>query len=568
MPYLALPVLTGFLRSHGIEVIQRDLNAETYDTVLSRDHLEQSLKRLRAEFPHKLNRVLPEKIEWAFSVGPRLVAQIDAAKRVFRSSSFYDGEKSLDAFSTIMQSLELASLPFHPAQLDFLEYVPASPVDSSRHLLEGVRDTKHNLFLDIFKRGILADIVREQPDIVGISIPTMGQMLAGMTLAHLVKQSGLKCHVTVGGPHVSMLREQIQHAPLIFDLIDSAVIFDGEMALLGLAEAMDGKRAMDDVPNLIHRTNGTIRVNEMQMRPNASQHVTPDFDGLALDRYLTPELVLPLITAHGCYHGLCAFCNVGYGAGKGFAPLQVEQLVEQITTLQKKHGVRHVFFTDEAIPPRTMRLLSERLAQLGSPVDWCSCARFEKVISPELLQTMARGGCVMLLFGLETASDRMIQLMVKGTQRETMSRLLQQSTQAGIWNHTFFFFGFPTETLQDAQDTVNFIYANQTAIHSASPGTFVLERYSPAHLQPAQFGITRIVEEGERDLAIYFDYELASGLDEAMANMVLDRFMDQLPGKRYGQYYSHDVHRFLFASHLRAQGKPYPAWLANEETLT
>lgn len=436
MPYLALPVLTAFLRKHGIEVVQRDLNLETYDTVLSRTYLEQSLDRLHADHPPKRKQALPEKIEWAFAEGSRLVSQIDASKNVFRSPAFYDGEKSLDAFTVIMQSLELASLPFHPAQLDFLYYTPASPVDSSRFLLQGVRDPKHNLFLDIFKRGIVADIMRERPDIIGISIPTMGQMFAGMTLAHLVKQTGLKCHITVGGPHISMLREQIPQAPLLFELIDSAVIFDGEMLLLRLAERLDGKGELDQVPNLIHRTDGKIHVNPTQMHPDASTTVLPDFDGLPLDRYLVPELVLPLMTAHGCYHGLCAFCNVGYGAGKGFFPMQVEQLVEQITALQKKYNVRHIFFTDEAIPPRTMRLLSTRLTQLGSPVDWCSCARFEKVISSELLQNMVRGGCRMLFYGLETASERMVRHMVKGTQRETVSRILKEGTEAGIWNHT------------------------------------------------------------------------------------------------------------------------------------
>ena len=568
MPYLALPVLAGFLRSNGVDVIQRDLNLETYDTVLSRPYLEQSLKHLRADYPQKRNRALPDKVEWAFAEGPRLAAQIDAAKGVFRSPEFYDGEKSLEAFSVIIDSLELASLPFFPAQLDFLYYTPAAPVDNSRYLVEGARDSKHNLFLDIFQRGILPDIVREKPDIVGISIPTMGQMMAGMTLAHLVRQSGLKCHITVGGPHISMLREQIPQAPLLFDVIDSAVIYDGETPLLRLAEALDGKGDIGQVPNLIHRTNGRIQVNPAQMHPDASSNVMPDFDGLPRDRYLVPDLVLPLITAHGCYHGLCAFCNVGYGAGKGFVPFAVEQLVDQITALQKKYGVRHIFFTDEAIPPRTMRLLSARLAELGSPVDWCSCARLEKVISAELLQSMVRGGCRMLFYGLETASERMIQHMVKGTKLETMSRVLNEGAQAGIWNHTFFFFGFPTETIEDAQETVNFLYAHQASIHSAGLGTFILERFSPAHLDPAQFGITRVIDKTERDLAIYFDYELASGMDEATAKTVLDRFVDNLPGKRYGQYYTHDVHRFLYASHLHAQGKPYPAWLANEGIVT
>ncbi len=563
MPYLALPMLTAFLRAHGIEVIQRDLNLETYDTVLSRAYLEQSLERLRAQYPRQKNRALPEKIEWALAEGRTLATRVESAKNVFRSPAFYDGETSLNAFAFLMQSLELASLPFYPAQLDFLKYHPAARVDSSHALLQGVRDQLHNMFIEIFKRGIVADIVREKPDIVGISIPTEGQMLAAMTLAYLIKQTGINCHITIGGPHVSMLREQIPNVPALFELIDSAIIFDGETPLFKLAEALDGKGDLSQVPNLIHCTNGAIHVNTTQTHPSLST-LTPDFDGLPLNRYFVPDVVLPLVTAHGCYHGLCAFCNVGYGAGKGFIPMQVEPLVEQITTLQKKYNVRHIFFADEAIPPRTMRLLSQRLSAIGSPVDWCSCARFEKVISSELLEIMARGGCRMLFFGLETASERMVQLMVKGTQGETVSRILNEGTRAGIWNHTFLFFGFPTETMDDAQATVNFLYAHQDAIHSAGIGTFVLERYSPAHLNPDQFGIARIIEKPERDLAIYFDYVPTSGLDAEVASIVLERFIDVLPRKRFGQYYTHDVHRFLYASHLHAQGKAFPLWLAPE----
>jgi anaerobic magnesium-protoporphyrin IX monomethyl ester cyclase len=576
MPHLALPVLTSFLRSHGVDVIQRDLNLETYDTVLSRAYLEQCLDRLRADYVRGRKHAIPEGIQWALAEGPRLAARIEAAKAVFRGPAFYDGEKSLQAFLVMAQALELSSWPFFPAQLDLLSYQPTSPVDSSRHLLPAVRDPQHNMFLDIFRRVVLPDIVREQPDIVGISIPTQGQMLAAMTLAYLIKQAGLGCHVTVGGPHITMLREQIPQTPALFDLIDSAVVFDGEWPLLRLAEALAGDGNLEDVPNLIYKTGDQIRVNPVLpvrssslSRSEAAEAATtnqmPDFDGLPLDRYLVPDLALPLITAHGCYHGQCGFCNVGYGAGKGFYPLPVEQVLEQITTLQEKYGVRHIFFADEAIPPRTLRELSAWLAEQGSPVHWCGCARFERGLSDELLQSMARGGCRMLLFGLETGSERLIQHMCKGTQRQTMSRILQASTQAGVWNHTFFFFGFPTETIAEAQETVNFIYAHQDSIHSASPGEFVLERYSPVYLNPAKFGVKRLIAKPEQDLAIYFDYELESGLDESMAHTIVERLLDVLPTKRYGQYYLHDVNRFLYASHLHAQGQAFPLWLADEE---
>jgi anaerobic magnesium-protoporphyrin IX monomethyl ester cyclase len=151
--------------------------------------------------------------------------------------------------------------------------------------------------------------------------------------------------------------------------------------------------------------------------------------------------------------------------------------------------------------------------------------------------------------------------MVKGTRRETVSRVLKEGRQAGIWNHTFLFFGFPTETMDDAQATVNFLYAHQDSIHSAGCGTFILERYSPVHVDPTRYGVTRIIAKPERDLAIYFDYELESGMDENLAKTVLDRFVEALPGKRFGQYYTHDVHRFLYASHLHERELPFPPWL-------
>jgi len=610
MPHLALPVLTSALRGYGIDVIQRDLNLETYETVLSRAFLEHSLDRLRDERTGRRrrgadgDRVASERLRWALEEGPRLAAQIEEAVAVFRGPAFYDGERSLAAFLCIAGALELASLPTFPARFDLVSYEPASSVDGSRQLLNAVRDGERNLFLDVFQRStLISDIVREQPDIIGISVPTRAQMLAAATVAHLIKQVGLSCHITMGGPHITMLREQLPQAPELFDLFDSAMIFEGATAggaeerrkkeegrrrgpietratpavapTVRLVEALGGRGGLADVPNLVWRAGDQVRVNDREAgvwgEPSEAgkadgEFFVPDFDGLPLDRYLAPDLVLPLITAHGCYHGRCAFCNVGYGADQGFHALPVEQVLAQITALREKYGVRHIFFADEAIPPRTLRLMSEGLAAKGAPVSWCGCARLEPGLTEELLANTAAGGCRMLLFGLETASERIIQHMVKGTRRETMSRVLQATARAGIWNHTFFFFGFPTETLQDAQETVNFLYAHQDVLHSASPGVFVLERYSPVHTDPARFGVRRVADPPDQDLAIHFDYEPESGLDEGMARTIVDRLVDVLPAKRYGQYYLHDVYRFLYASHLRERGRPFPLWLADDAT--
>jgi hypothetical protein len=573
MPHMALPVLTGWMRRHGHQVIQRDLNVETYDEILTRRHQRLAFDQIRRRFgasataPDLYGRPTPERLAWALKQGPLIAEQVEAAKAILRSPDFYNGEVFEPAFFTLVAALELDSLSHFPARLDLGSFTDPGRPDSSSDLLRTVRNPQINPFYDIFRRGILKDLMRDRPGLVGISIPTQGQLLAGLTLAALIRDSGLKCHITTGGPHMTMLRERVTRVPTLFDLIDSVVLFDGEIPLLRLVEALETGGSLEEVPNLVYRTPGSK--NEIRANPllgpvdlnAARQEQQPDFDGLPLDRYLAPELVLPLATTHGCYHGRCAFCNVGYGGTSGYSPIPVKNILAQIRSAIEKYNCRNIFFVDEAITPRAIRQLSPALRELAEPINWAVAARFEKALTEEHLVEAASSGCRMFLFGLESASQPVMDKMRKGTRIQEMSRILHAAAPLGIWNHTFFFFGFPGETLKDAQETVNFVYAHQDVIHSGSPGAFLLEIYSPAYCAPEKFGITRIHEDPERDLAIYFEYSLASGLDEMTATRLSDRLVDQLPQKRFGMYYFSDVYKFLYASELRRRDQPLPRWI-------
>jgi anaerobic magnesium-protoporphyrin IX monomethyl ester cyclase len=154
-------------------------------------------------------------------------------------------------------------------------------------------------------------------------------------------------------------------------------------------------------------------LTERKMPEKIGELPLPDFDGLPLGKYLAPDLVLPLLTARGCYFGKCAFCNVGYGEAESFSQLRAEHLADQMLTLREMYGVKHIFFSDEAITPRNLRDLSPILEEEGSPLHWGGCVRLERVITRDLLDSMARGGCRMILFGLESASQAVIDHMVK-----------------------------------------------------------------------------------------------------------------------------------------------------------
>ena len=201
MPHLALPTLTAFLRAHGVEVIQRDLNIEVFDHVLTQRYLEQALERLRHEYGPRGDRrpqrpmVAPrEHIAWALARGPQIAAQVEKAKRIIRSPAFFDGPRGRVAIETLAEALQLASLPFFPAGLELSTYRSALTADSTRNIMRETGDSQLNMLRDIYAQGVIADIEREQPDVVGISIPSMAQMTPGLTLAALIKERGLACH--------------------------------------------------------------------------------------------------------------------------------------------------------------------------------------------------------------------------------------------------------------------------------------------------------------------------------------------------------------------------------------
>jgi hypothetical protein len=198
--------LTAYLRREGVEVIQRDLNVEVFDALLRRDAVLEAVDLLYRRFgspqgrPQRGPSPPPDQVEWALRHGPMLAQEVERAAAVMRSEAFFDGPIGLSMFQMVVQALEVISLPFFPAYLNLQTYVANGPVDSSGFLLHGVQDAQHNMFIDLFRRILLPDVIREQPDVVGISIPSMAQMLPGMTAAYLIKAAGLKCHISIGGP--------------------------------------------------------------------------------------------------------------------------------------------------------------------------------------------------------------------------------------------------------------------------------------------------------------------------------------------------------------------------------
>lgn len=569
-PHLAVPSLTAYLRARGIDVAQRDLNAEFFDAVLTRSCMDNALEQLRERFGPEgrtgsanADRPDPEFVRHVLEIGPGLATEVEAAKGVIRSAQFYDGPVGDRAMRVISDCLAIASLPFHPMVLRLQNCIPPMLVDNSRLAMAEVSNPRRNMFLDTFRNAVLGDIERERPDVVGISVPCMDQFLPALTLAHLLKvESRLPCHVTVGGPHVTAIREGLCKAPHLFDVLDSAIVFEGEIPLLRLVETLAAGKSLAKVPNLIYRDGDRMRVTRRARPEKMANLPLPDFSDLALERYLSPERILPLLSARGCYYGRCTFCNSDYGGKRVFSKLPAAQLADQMQELSKRYGVRHIYFVDEAITPSALKELPQLLVGSEPSVHWGGCVRVEGSITGEMRAAMYAAGCRLNLVGLESACDSVLARMRKGVPVTDMSRLLKDNTEVGIWNHAFFILGFPGEGLSEARRTLDFIAGHAPYIHSLAVSPFSLVRGSPVFRAPGSYGITRLHRDPERDLAIVFDYEVSAGMGQESAQQACSDFVESLPPLAGMQFYCSDAYRLLYASHLSSKGDQYPLPLA------
>lgn len=563
MPHLALPSLTAYLRASGVQVAQRDLNVEVYDEILSRRHLGIIMRQLQRG-PRRAGGEIPEALReqfaWALAEGPAIAAKVDAAKEVLRSPRFYEAEAGLDAFLTANQALDLASLPYHPSSLSYTGFESGYPVDASAALLMAAKDREYNPFYDILQRIAVPQIVRARPDLVGISLTSAQQVVAGLTLAHLLREAGLKAHITVGGKMVTCWRDLLPRVPQLFALFDSAIVYAGERPLLRLIEALDARESLSTVPNLMYRVAGAVQVNEVAPALPVAELPPPDFDGLPLDKYLAPERVLPVSASRGCYWHRCAFCNVGHGESRHYEEKTAERVRAEMLQTAERWESRHLFFCDEAVSPRIFKQLSRLLIAGGATLKWTAAARFERSLDAATLQQMRQAGCRMLMYGLESGAARMLARMNKGTSLDVARRVLRDGAAAGIWNHTFAFFGFPGETLEDAQETVDFLFGARRDLHSVCTGTFLLERHSDVEARPGDYGVTRLLRQRDRDLTYYYDYQVASGLTAEQAEQIEGYFVDSLPQKQRAHIYYHDIYRFLYASQFES-GAPLPLLL-------
>lgn len=522
-PYLALPSLTAVLRAHGHTVIQKDVNIEMYDWFFSDSFLiwvklrmDQQRKKLeeRESLPHlsdqerdQLN-CLRQQVDVDVM---DLAEKVLEAKHVVRGEGFYDAERlewALNVFRDVMQFISAA---YFPASLVFY------PMESnlgyrsgvSREVLDCLDDEQVNVYRDVCRQLVLPAIQRERPEVVGISIGTQMQLFAGLTFCKMIKSEFPDIHVTVGGNVITRLQEEWpQHHEFFNQIFDTAILYEGEHALLWLLEALAGERPWEKVPNLMWSRNETVQVNPDIYTEKTTSLPLPDFDGLPLDSYFVPVRILPYLATRGCYWGRCTFCDHGQGYFDQYRGKPGQDVVREIKALKEKYGADHFLFADESYPPALFKKVTQLLIEEQVNIKWTTLIRFEESLQDPLIWKQAvEAGCCTLYYGMESANERVLELMDKHARKSVIENNLREAAKAGIWNHVMAFYGFPGETREEAEETRQFLLDNKRFVHSVELFYFVAYRHTPMVRNPEKFGIT-IHKQDEYDMPLDYYYTL------------------------------------------------------------
>ncbi|MEZ6132967.1 MAG: radical SAM protein [Planctomycetaceae bacterium] len=548
-PYPSTAYLTGFLRSRGIAAVQEDLALKLVLTLMSACGLTSIREHIRdTGGEHQTDRVRDfcEHFDRYHDTIDRVIAFLQGrdstlAHRI-NSRTFLPEGSRFDALDRYTETDE--DIDDDEAEADSLSWAFGSlgVQDRARHLAtlylcdlaDVLRDTVDARFefvrygeslaasqptfdplaealaaslnlVDTTLRDLTSQAIeRHQPDMVLVSVPFPGCVYAAFRIAQFIKQRSPQILTVLGGGFVNTELRQLSDIR-VFDTFDYVTLDDGERPLLALLDHLNGRRPPEQLVRTFVRRDGTVQyMNHAEPDVPFAEVGTPTWDGLPIDEYLsTLDMLNPmhrlwsdgrwnkLTIAHGCYWKKCSFCDVTLDYIGRYDSAAAITLVDRIQAIIEETGQTGFHFVDEAAPPKALKALAEELLRRRVIISWWGNIRFEKSFTPELCDLLAESGCIAISGGLEVASDRLLNLMQKGVSVSQVAQVTKSFSNAGILVHAYLMYGFPTQTVQETVDALEYVrqlFIND-CIQSGFFHRFTCTVHSPVGKDPAAYGI-------------------------------------------------------------------------------
>lgn len=540
-PYPSTAYLTGFLRSRGYDAVQEDLALALVLTLFSGTGLASIRERIDADAkPNRSQQVqkfLDRFDEYRTTID-RVIAFLQGrdstlAHRINNRAFLPEGERfdSLEAFDDAdgdplewafgalgvqdrarhLCTLYLSDLAdvvrdaIDP-RFEFVRYGEslAASQPTFDPLAEALSESL-NLVDETLRRLTLDALQRHQPDAVAVSVPFPGGVYGAFRIAQTIKAVSPEIRTVLGGGFVNTELRELADSR-VFDFFDYVTLDAGERPLLALLEHWDGDRPVSKlVRTFVRDDEQAVRyINHVEPDVPFAEVGTPTWDGLPIGEYLsTLDMLNPmhrlwsdgrwnkLTIAHGCYWKKCSFCDVSLDYIGRYEGAAAKTLVDRIEAIVAETGQTGFHFVDEAAPPKGLQALAEELLRRNVTISWWGNIRFEKSFDTALCELLSESGCIAISGGLEVASDRLLQLMKKGVSVEQVARVTRAFSEAGILVHAYLMYGFPTQTVQETVDALEYVRQlfEEDCIQSGFFHRFACTVHSPVGLQPQEYGI-------------------------------------------------------------------------------
>lgn len=311
---------------------------------------------------------------------------------------------------------------------------------------------------------MIEDVARRvaalRPDYLGLSATTISVTNAGR-IAERVKALLPGVVTILGGAHVSAIPERTLEA---FPSLDYGVVGEGEVSLFDLLERLESGLPFDDVAGLAYRRDGGVRANprapyidDLDALPPPAWDLLPDFP-----HRFTPTMfsyprtpVATLITSRGCPFS-CTFCDRSTSGRKG--RMHSVEGVMRLCEMLVDRGVRHITFLDDLFTVRKQRVvdLCHAFLDRGFTFSW-TCNSHPNLLDFPTMQLMRRAGCWQIAYGIESGSQRVLDVVKREVRIPRMRETLRMTRAAGIRAKGYLMLGHPTERLDSLEETAAFL---------------------------------------------------------------------------------------------------------------
>lgn len=358
-----------------------------------------------------------------------------------------------------------------------------------------------------FYQAKLSSLMDVKPLVIGINLTFASQIPEAFYIAQWVRAASPSTFILLGGALAGQIVTQIseQMVAKLLRVFNGICYFEGGPTLRSVISQLKIENRLEEpVPNMVWMQDGrVIRGPEESIDFQSSS--PPDFDGFDLNKYLAPSPIILFHPTAGCYWNRCSFCRYGFNqeCGARYREMNPVDAAAQIQALQEKYRVDNFYMSADVLSPKFAVGFAAAMLEKKIEIKWSTDLRIEKSYTKEVANLLARSGLVSVAFGIESGSDRILKKMDKGINRDLIAAINRNFNESGIATCWMMFHYHPTETLDEATESIRLLEQHRKHIALFIVGEFGLTPHSKIYDNPAAFEIQKILYHPQDVFQLY-----------------------------------------------------------------